>query len=70
MRIGRYFLNSNQQILFYLKHDDSIHEVAAYKYSSDQFSIQENLYSQIIKVFVIKFKNGDCEMMALPFFNR
>jgi hypothetical protein len=58
------------EILFYLKHDDSIHEVAAYKYSSDQFSIQENLYSQIIKVFVVKFKNGDCEMMALPFFNR
>ena len=58
------------EILFYLKHDDSIDEVAAYKYSSDQFSIEENLYSQIIKVFVVKFKNGDCEMMALPFFRR
>ena len=61
--------STNSELLFWLRCRDNVEEVAAYKYSSDLFSIEEDLYSTIIKVFVIKYIGGDCEILAMPFRN-
>ena len=60
--------SATSEILFWLKSRENVEEVAAYKYSSDLFSIDEDLYSIIIKVFVIKNIGGNCEILAMPFF--
>ena len=60
--------SATSEILFWLKSRENVEEVAAYKYSSDLFSIEEDLYSIIIKVFVIKNIGGNCEILAMPFF--
>ncbi len=61
--------STNSELLFWLRCRDNVEEVGAYKYSSDLFSIEEDLYSTIIKVFVIKYIGGDCEILAMPFRN-
>ena len=61
--------SANSELLFWLRCRDNVEEVGAYKYSSDLFSIEEDLYSTIIKVFVIKYIGGDCEILAMPFRN-
>ena len=57
-------------ILFHLKEHDDVEQLATYKFSSDLFSIDEDMYSTIIKIIIIKYKSGSCEGLAIPFYQR
>ena len=58
------------EILYHLKEDDDVEEIATYKFGPDLFSIDENMWSYIIKIIILKYKSGSCEGLAIPFYQR
>ena len=55
------------EILYHLKEEEDVVEVATFKFSSDLISIKENYYTDIIKIIILKYKSGYCEGLAIPF---
>ena len=55
------------EILYHLKEEEDVEEVATFKFSSDLISIEEDYFTDIIKIIILKYKSGYCEGLAIPF---
>tara|TARA_B110000003_G_C16635536_1_gene528250 strand:+ start:220 stop:2526 length:2307 start_codon:yes stop_codon:yes gene_type:complete len=57
----------NAEITTQLKMIESIEDISAYKFADSLQTIDMNAYRNIINVFIIKYNDGNCEALCIPY---